>query len=336
MPRRVMLLAVILTIVLLSTTTLASQGSPVSEDSTLASWPGGLVIDHTCIDLDIIPSEWIDSAQDNIRVHYAHTSHGGQITEGLSRIESENSTFDCSIGDQVLPTDAGTLCILDGNPPESYITPELYWQGASARAITQNTINNNPTLSVSLWSWCTQLYDYSEAQAQEYLGNMSLLESANPDITFIYMTCNAQSTSDSGYNRWLRNEQIRQYCQDNDKILFDFADLDCWSDGVHSTYDFVVGEETLKIPVEHPDFNGDEAAHTTYTSCEQKGKGFWWLMAMLAGWNAPDPTTTTTTTGASSTITNTGSLFAGDILLYTAVGGVILLLGYAIIRRYRG
>ena len=336
MPRSVVLLAVILTLDLLSTTTLASQGSPVSEDSTLASWPGGLVIDHTCIDLDIIPSEWIDSAQDNIRVHYAHTSHGGQITEGLSRIESENSTFDCSIGDQVLPTDAGTLCILDGNPPESYITPELYWQGASARAITQNTINNNPTLSVSLWSWCTQLYDYSEAQAQEYLGNMSLLESANPDITFIYMTCNAQSTSDSGYNRWLRNEQIRQYCQDNDKILFDFADLDCWSDGVHSTYDFVVGEETLKIPVEHPDFNGDEAAHTTYTSCEQKGKGFWWLMAMLAGWNAPDPITTTTTTGASSTITNTGSLFAGDILLYTAVGGVILLLGYAIIRRYRG
>ena len=336
MPRRVMLLAVILAITLLSTTALVSQGSPVSEDSTLASWPGGLVIDHTCIDLDMIPSEWINSAQNDIRVHYAHTSHGGQITEGLSLIESENATFDYSIGAGALPTDTGALCILDGNPPHDYITPDLYWQGASARTITQNTINNNPTLTISLWSWCTQVDSYSEVETQEYLDAMSLLESANPDITFIYMTGNAQSTGDGGYNRWLRNEQIRQYCLDNDKILFDFADLDCWSDGVHSTYDFVVGEETLEIPVEHPDFNGDEAAHTTYTSCEQKGKAFWWLMAMLAGWNAPEPTTTTTSTGTSSTTTNTGSLFAGDILLYTAAGVIILLLGYTILRRYRG
>jgi hypothetical protein len=97
-----------------------------------------------------------------------------------------------------------------------------------------------------------------------------------------------------------------------------------------------VGEETLKIPVEHPDFNGDEAAHTTYSSCEQKGKAFWWLMAMLAGWNAPEPTATTTSTGTSSTITNSGSLFTGDVLLFTAAGGVILLLGYTILRRYRG
>ncbi len=335
MPRRETLLAVILVIALLSITTFASQGSPIPHNIRLASWPGGLVIDHTCIDLDMIPSEWIDSAQDDIRVHYAHTSHGGQITEGLYLIESENATFDCSVGDGALPTDSGALCILDGNPPESYITPELYWHEASARAITQSTINNNPTLTVSLWSWCTQVDSYSETDVQEYLDAMSLLESANPDITFIYMTGNAQSTSDGGYNRWLRNEQIRQYCLDNDKILFDFADLDCWSDGVYSTYDFVVGEETLKIPVEHPDFNGDEAAHTTYTSCEQKGRAFWWLMAMLAGWNAPDPTTTTTPTGTSSTITNTGSLFAGDVLLYAGVGGVILLLGYAIIRRYR-
>ncbi|MHA1396015.1 MAG: hypothetical protein ACTSRZ_21130, partial [Promethearchaeota archaeon] len=27
-----------------------------------------------------------------------------------------------------------------------------------------------------------------------------------------------------------------------------------------------------------------EAAHTTYESCENKGKAFWWMMAKLAGW----------------------------------------------------
>jgi hypothetical protein len=37
--------------------------------------------------------------------------------------------------------------------------------------------------------------------------------------------------------------------------------------------------------MEHPHFNGDEAGHTTYSSCEQKGKAFWWLMARIAGWD---------------------------------------------------
>ncbi len=186
----------------------ASQTGP-QDGATFAQWSGGLVIDHTCIDLNAIPGEWINTTQDDVRVHYAHTSHGGQITTGLSRIESANSTFDHSRGSGVLPVDEGALCILDGNPPYDYITPERYWQGASAVTITQTTLDDNPTLTVSLWSWCCQLYDYTEIQTQEYLDAMAALEAANLGITFVYMTCNAQSNGGSGYNRWLRNEQIR-------------------------------------------------------------------------------------------------------------------------------
>ena len=106
----------------------ASDSDPTYATS---AWTGGLVIDHTCLDQDSIPTEWIDAAQDNVIVHYAHTSHGGQITTGLSRLEADNTTFDVSIGGGTLPTDAGALCILDGNPPHSYITPDLYWQGVT-------------------------------------------------------------------------------------------------------------------------------------------------------------------------------------------------------------
>ncbi len=334
MTRRAFLLTLIFTIILLSTNTLVSTSIPVDGKFATSSWSGGLIIDHTCIDLNSIPTDWIDAAQDNVTIHYAHTSHGGQITTGLSRLESANTTFDASIGSGVLPTDEDALCILDGNPPDSYITPELYWQGESARVITQNTIDNNPTLTVSLWSWCTQLNYYDEAGAQEYLDAMTTLETANPGITFIYMTSNAQEDGSTGYNRWINNKMVRQYCLDNDKILFDFADLDCWSNGNHSTYQYDDGETIHNIPVEHDDFVGNEAGHTTYTSCEQKGRAFWWLSAMLAGWNVPATTTTTGTTTSTGSTTNQLPMY--DIIVFTGVALVVLLVVYVIVRKYRG
>jgi hypothetical protein len=69
-------------------------------------------------------------------------------------------------------------------------------------------------------------------------------------------------------------------------VLFDFADLDSWwfnpvsEEWEHSTYDY----DGSTVPVEHPQFNGSEAGHTTYESCEQKGRAVWWMMARLAGW----------------------------------------------------
>lgn len=309
-----------------------------NEDSTYltAAWTGGLIIDHNCIELNSVPTEWIEAAQENVVVHYAHTSHGGQITTGLDRIEIANASFDCSIGSGVLPTDDGALCMLDGNPPHSYITPDLYWQGIDARSITQTTLDNNPTLTVSLWSWCTQLNSYDAAGTQEYLDAMTLLETANPEITFIYMTNNAQESGSTGYNRWINNEIIRQYCLDNDKILFDFADLDCWSNGVHSTYQYDDGETIHTIPVEHEDFVGDEAGHTTYTSCEQKGQAFWWMMAMLAGWNAPESTTSANETSVptSSSPISPQNPLASELLLITAIAGIaIVVVLYYLIKK---
>ncbi len=299
-----------------------------------ADWPGGLVIDHTCIDLATIPSEWIDAAQANVRIHYAHTSHGGQVTTGLDRIESSDATYSQAQGYLELPTESGALGILDGNPPHDYITPDLYWETTGGVDITQQTLDDNPTLTVSLWSWCTQVNYYDASQIQDYLDTMSALEVANPDITFVYMTGNAQAGGSDGYNRWTNNEMIRDYCTTNNKVLFDFADLDAWSGGDQNTYEYTYDSTTYQVPIEHEDFNGDEAAHTTYSSCEQKGKAFWWLVASLAGWNAPS-TSTSTGTGGTTSGTDPPSEAANYFIVAGGLGFVAILVIVAVLYNRR-
>ena len=248
--------------------------------------PTSFGIDHTCADLAQIPAQWIDSVKANIKVHYAHTSHGEQLTIGAERIENANVTYNVTIEYSSLPSASGSLGIFDGQENEAYITPDLYWQTAEGMNFTRAVLDNNPSIKVSMWCWCTQLDYYTEDEVQVYLDSMTVLETEYPNVTFVYMTGNAQATDAEGYNRHLRNEQIRQYCEDHNKILFDFADLDCWwfnssdNEWEYATCNY----NGVAVPVEHPHFHGDEAGHTTYESCEQKGRALWWLMAMIAGW----------------------------------------------------
>ncbi|MCD4820428.1 MAG: hypothetical protein K8S23_17245 [Candidatus Cloacimonetes bacterium] len=246
----------------------------------------GLIIDHTCLDIELIPASVIDDIQSDIKWHYAHTSHGGQLTYGLEFLESSDSSLAYEVGDSYLPNVAGSLCVFDGQETDTYISPDLYWETPAGLILTQNVLDNNSTINVSQWAFCTQLEYYSSSQVNEYLSAMSGLEAANPSVTFIYMTGNAQAGGADGYNRYQNNEIIRDYCIDNDKILFDFADIDCWYGGEMNSYTY----SSTEVPLQHTQYDGDIYGHTTQASCENKGRAVWWMMARLTGWEPAPPT----------------------------------------------
>ncbi|MHA1916884.1 MAG: hypothetical protein ACTSUV_01010 [Candidatus Ranarchaeia archaeon] len=274
------------------------------------------IINHTSTDISKIPIDVINAVKANCKLHYAHTSHGGQLTTGISRIELQNSTFDQERSTSQVPNSTFAFSILDGQIVDTYITPDEYWETETGVNMTIDVINNYP-VNISMWSFCTQTDSYSEAQIQEYLDQMNAFELEYPDVVFVYITGNAQGTGSSGYNRYLRNQQIRQYCLNNSKWLFDFGDLDAWNGSDQQTYDYL----SQDIPTEHDQFNGNEAGHTTYESCEIKGKALWYLMARITGWGYNKTTTTEsfrfTTKPSDTTLQNSST---GNQIFWIATG----------------
>ncbi|OLS12710.1 MAG: hypothetical protein RBG13Loki_3685 [Promethearchaeota archaeon CR_4] len=84
------------------------------------------IINHTCANVSLIPPEWLQAVKSSWKLHYAHTSHGGQLTEGLGEIATANSTFAYEIRYDGVPTGTDAFGILDGQITDTYIEPQDY------------------------------------------------------------------------------------------------------------------------------------------------------------------------------------------------------------------
>lgn len=112
---------------------------------------------------------------------------------------------------------------------------------------------------------------------------MELFESYYPNVTFVYTTNNAQAYGDYGLQRAQNNQQIRDYCIANNKVLFDFGDLDSWYNGEQNTTTY----NGTTYQVQHNAFDGQECGHVNLLGAEYKARAIWWMLARLQGW---DPT----------------------------------------------
>lgn len=252
----------------------------------LAAQKKAIIIDHNCISLDKVPESYLEEAKGKFRIAYQHTSHGSQLPSGMKLISNPACSYGTGEG-QLYFRDYGISGASDlGNPDRTK------WAEA-----TRNLLNNNTNnINMIMWSWCGQVSSATQADIEQYLSLMSQLESDFPGVTFVYMTGHLDGTGEGG-NLNQRNEQIRTFCKNNGKVLFDFANIESYdpegnyyldkkgTDSCHYYEGNIRRNWAFEWCEKNPDKCGSfYCAHTPCLNCQMKSYGFWWMMARVSGW----------------------------------------------------
>jgi uncharacterized protein YjdB len=137
--------------------------------------------------------------------------------------------------------------------------------------------------------------------------------------------------TETGFQREIKQNYIRDYVTaDKSRVLFDFADILCWSDsGEHYMVDWNDEGEIRPHAQLHPDNSLDYDAswnrvphnedgdHIGEVGALRLAKAMWWMLARMKGWRAYVPVTgiQLNTESGSSLITTTGGTLQLQALL---------------------
>ncbi|MGC9396208.1 MAG: hypothetical protein ACP5J4_15300 [Anaerolineae bacterium] len=289
----------------------AAAGSDAPEAPQARSTP--VIIDHTSTDITAVPQEWIEEAKRVLHIAYGHTSHGSQLISGMNGLIgfADGGGLGLALPDGIFAwNEGGSDGALDlddyamggdvGYYPDWVDNTYVYLGDVDPDT---GRGQNHPDVNVIIWSWCGQASDRTAQQMIDtYLAPMTQLELDYPGVTFVYMTGHSDGTGEEG-NLHLRNQQIREYCIANNKVLYDFYDIELYDpDGNY------YGDKAVNDNCDY-DSNGDgsrdknwaldwqeahtpdvdwyscSCAHSQSLNCNQKAYAVWSLWARLAGWD---------------------------------------------------
>lgn len=266
-----------------------------------------IIVDHSCTKISQIPTSAIETAKQNLHIGYGHTSHGSQISSGMSGLVNfmngkgypqnlfawnatgANGALHFYEGDGYgsgdLDHDAGYYPLWVEETRSYLGTPTAQGRGG-----------NHPEMNVIMWSWCGQLSSYSSDDVQtKYLDEMNQLETDYNGIKFVYMTGHSDGSGLQG-TLHTNNQKIRDYCVSHNKILFDFYDIECYDpDGnyfggkeVSDNCSYSGGNWAQTWQNSHQegqDWYQCESAHSEPLNANLKAYAAWWMWARIAGWD---------------------------------------------------
>lgn len=267
---------------------------------------GPVIIDHNTTDLTLIPQTAIEQAKSELHIAYGHTSHGSQLITGMTGLVdfANNGGLGLNLPNGIFAwNNGGVNGALDLHDYAMAGDVGYYpdWVD-NTRAYLNDPANAD--VNVIIWSWCGQVGDKYSAGSlySEYLAPMNTLEADYPNVAFVYMTGHVDIWDDA--DNKAANQMIRDYCIANDKILYDFADIERYNpdgtyfefvndncnycDGPGGNYVGNWAQEWQATHIEGVDWYTCSSAHSEPLNANLKSYAAWWLWASLSGWDSID------------------------------------------------
>ncbi|MDD3118512.1 MAG: hypothetical protein PHQ27_05000 [Victivallales bacterium] len=257
------------------------------------------IVDHNCIDVNLIPTATLEKVRKELRVAYGHSANGSQIITGMQALRQDNPVkFNFTSSYRENKPDA--LSVWDNIPPGDLGDfKHCVWEENTIKLLDGPGRGRN----MVVWAWGRQLSTATYREVEDYLRAMNRLEKKYPEVKFVYMTGSLDGTGPKG-TLHERNEEIRDYCRKNHKLLFDFADIESFSPGGDTNFmplfcngkcDFSLNGKKYNWAQEWLARNSvaqmtmPPSAVNTHPLCALlKGRAFWWMLAVVAGWTPPE------------------------------------------------